>query len=421
MKKLGLCLVLFFSSCAHKQKPSHLLSLQLVDRNGQTETISQIERVKLYEKQNFDKPQSYEKILRVYSKNEQGKNPSLITTYHKNGQLFQKLQALDGRAYGTYEEYFENGRLRIKASVIEGTADITDLAQSTWVFDGACHVYYPSGHLEAIFGYDRGKKSGSATYFHENGLEKKKLHFIDDAACGQIQEFSDKGVLYLTYEFKNGSQTGPSSKYYESGGLAYEELWQNDTLIDGKYYNNQGVQISSISQGYGLKTLFDEEKPLTQLEYKKGRVCGKIIEYDSLGKIQSYYHIEDDVKTGEEGIFFEDSDQLKMLIDWHCDQISGIVKTFYKSGVLESQKTFSHNKKNGPLSCYYPDGSLMLLETYSQDRLVEGKYFKKSESEPASMVEDGTGCATLFDEWGGILKQVHYEKGKVVLNDDYCP
>lgn len=421
MKKITLCLVLLMSGCAHKQKPSHLLSLQLVDRNGQTETISQIERVKLYEKQNFDKPQSYEKILRVYSKNSHGKNPSLITTYHKNGQLFQKLEALDGRAFGLYQEYFENGFIRIKAQVIEGTADITDLAQSTWVFDGPCQVYYPTGDLEANFTYDKGKKTGLATYYHKNGHEKKRLFFIDDQADGTITEFSETGHLSLTYEFKNGIQTGPSYKYYHDGQIAFEETWLNDALIEGKYFNKQKQLVSNIDQGKGFKTLFDEQTPLTQLEYNKGKIEGKIIEYAPSGKIQAYYHMIDDQKQGEEGIYFEDSTQLKMLLDWHDDQITGIVKTFYKSGVLESQKSYSHNKKNGPLSCYYPDGSLMLLETYSQDRLLEGKYFKKGDREAFSCVEDGTGCTTLFDEWGGIYKQVYYEKGKVVLNDDYSP
>lgn len=421
MKKIILCLALFMSSCAHKQKPSHLLSLQLVDRNGQTETISQIERVKLYEKQNFDKPQSYEKILRVYSKNGQGKNPSLITTYHKNGQLFQKLEALDGRAFGSYEEYFENGFIRIKAHVIEGTADITDLAQSTWVFDGPCHVYYPSGDLEAIFTYDRGKKTGVATYYHKNGQEKKRLFFVDDNADGTIKEFSEQGQLTLSYEFKNGAQTGPSYKYYHNQALAFEETWLNDALVEGKYFNTEKQLVSEIHQGCGFKTLFDEQIPVTQLEYNKGKIAGKIVAYAPSGKIQSYYHLYENQKEGEEGIYFEDSDQLKMLIDWHNDQITGIVKTFYTSGSVESQKSYSHNKKNGPLSCYYPDGSLMLFETYSQDRLIEGKYFKKGDTDPASVVEDGTGCSTIFDEWGGIEKQVHYEKSKIVLNDDYSP
>lgn len=419
MKKYLICLLLLTASCNRKQPPSHLLSLQLVDRNGQTETISQIERVKIYEKQNFDKPQSYEKILRVYSKNEQGKNPSLITTYHKNGQLFQKLEALDGRAFGQYHEHFENGQIRIKASVIEGTADITDLAQSTWVFDGPCHVYYATGELEAIFNYDRGKKSGKAVYYHLNGKEKKILEFVDDLAEGQIQEYSEEGQLFLTYEFKKGSQTGTSRKFYTNGSVAFEETWLNDALINGTYYNTKQEIVSEIKNGYGIKTLFNESSILTSVEYAKGQIQGKITEYDALGKINCYYHIVENQKTGEEAIFFEDSNQIKMCIDWHQDEITGIVKTFYKSGILESQKTYSHNKKNGPLSCYYPDGSLMLLETYSQDRLIEGKYFKKGDTEPASTVDDGTGCATLFDEWGGINKQINYEKGKVVLIEDY--
>lgn len=417
MKKY-FALFLILASCSKTTPPSHLISLQMIDRNGQTETISQTERIKLLEKQDFSKPQPYEKILRVYSKNDEGKNPSVLTTYHKNGQLFQKLEALDGRAFGNYYEYYETGVLRILSKVIEGTADLTNLAQSSWVFDGPCTIYYPSGQIQAEFTYDRGKKTKEGRYYFANGALQKKIQFVDDLAEGLIEEFNPNQTISQTFTFLAGKQHGTSIKYHKDASCAFEENWENDRLIEGRYYDLKGALISEIKQGTGLKTLYEDHKITSNITYNKGTPEGKITFFDSQGFPVSSYHIKDNQKYGEETVYYEGTHVIKMQLDWQEDAISGLVKTFYKDGTLESQKTFSMNKKNGPATIFYPTGDLMMLETYSQDRLVEGKYYKKGDKQPSSSVEDGTGKVTFFDEWGAIKQEILYEKGKVVLEDD---
>jgi antitoxin component YwqK of YwqJK toxin-antitoxin module len=417
MKKY-LCILLLLSSCHKKPTESHLISLQMLDRNGQTETISQSHRVKLLEKQNFNQPQPYEKILRVFSKTEEGKNPSILTTYHKNGQLFQHLEAMDGRANGHYDEYYETGQIRIKASVIEGTADLTTLAQQSWVFDGPCQIFYPSGSLQASFIYDRGKKEGDAVYYYQEGPIHKKLYFINDLADGEIIEYYKDGQFFQSYTFKNGQQDGYATKYLPYGKIAYKEFWEKDFLLEATYFNSQEEKVSEIINGSGVKTLFEEDRLLTTLEYKDGKLEGKICLFDNKEFLTSSYHIFLNQKHGEEIVYYENSAFEKMRIDWQEDMISGLVKTFYNDGSLESQKSYSQNKKNGPSSIFYPGGHLMMLETYSQDRLIEGKYFKKGDSICSSQVENGTGVVSIFDEWGGIKQEIQYEKGKIVLAED---
>src|SRR3989339_1387660 len=94
-----LCILL--SSCASRSQSSKdptLVSIQVIDRNGFSETISTKDRLARYETTDFSQPQPYQKVLRVFSKNEEGKNPSIITSYHSNGHLWQYLEISNGRA-----------------------------------------------------------------------------------------------------------------------------------------------------------------------------------------------------------------------------------------------------------------------------------------------------------------------------------
>lgn len=418
MKKT-LLLALFLASCAqHVTKSPHIISMQMIDRNGQTETISQQHRIKVLEKQDYAKPQAYDKILRVYSKNQDGKNPSIITTYHKNGWLFQQLEAIDGRAHGSYKELYDTGAIKIDAHIIEGTADLTPLAQSTWVFDGLCRIYFPNGQLQAEFNYDRGKKEGKAYYYHENGQLQKEISFKDDLAEGDIYEYNKQGVLTHLYSFAKGMQHGESKAFKENGDLLFHETWQQDQLIQGSYYQKKGEIIASIQQGSGFKALYENERLTSLIEYKKGVIDGKVQDFDDSGRLRHIYHVCANQKHGEEIIYYDHSTTVKVSLSWQNDQISGIVKTYYSDGSLESQRTYHANKKNGPSSVFYPTGELMMLETYSQDRLVEGKYYKKGDNMPSSVVEEGTGCVKIFDEWGGVKQEIHYEKSKIVLPED---
>lgn len=393
------------------------MSLQMVDRNGQSETISVKQRLEQLEKLDFLKPQPYEKILRVYTKNASGKNPSILTTYHKNGQLYQHLQALDGRAFGEYKEYYDTGSLKIEACVIEGTADLSDLAQSSWVFDGPCHVYYPNGTKQAEFLYTKGKKTQQANYYHENGHLMRSCHFIDDLVDGEIIHFDPVGNILEIDRFVMGKQNGLSIAKYSTGEPLYEEFWKDDALIDAKYFSKTGDLLSEIHNGAGIKTVFMDGKKTSEISFHHGKVEGMIKEFDSFGNIKSFYHIKDDEKDGEEVIFYPYSSQKKVSINWSNDTISGLVKTYYKNGSIESQKTYLANKKNGPSTIFYEDGCIMMIETYQMDKLKEGQYFKKGEKFPHSTIDDGTGIATLFDEWGSIKQEILYEKGQIMNLD----
>ena len=123
---LTIGLLISLTGCGSQTKGSQerMTSIQIVDRNGFKETISSIDRLASYEKTNFLAPQPYDKVVRMFARNENGKTPAKLTTYHENSEPWQYLEVMNGRASGIYREWHSNGILRLDVRVIEGLGDL---------------------------------------------------------------------------------------------------------------------------------------------------------------------------------------------------------------------------------------------------------------------------------------------------------
>ena len=108
------------NAISHLKAPGQLTSINLVDKNGLSETISTQDRLKEYERVNFLSNQPYAKVLRVYARDHLGNTRTFLNTYHPNGQPKQYLKAVNNRAYGQYREWHPEGVLKLEAFVISG-------------------------------------------------------------------------------------------------------------------------------------------------------------------------------------------------------------------------------------------------------------------------------------------------------------
>lgn len=398
-----------------------LASINVLDRNGFSETICSQDRLKKFDNIDFLKPQPYQKVLRIYQRDEKGNICAFINSYYPNGQPRQYLEIVNNRAYGTYREWHQNGILKVDTFVIGGEPDIDMVSERSWLFDGISRAWDEEGHLVAEIPYSQGELQGVSYYYHPNGAPWKNIPCDKGAVHGVMEIYLDNGTLLQTAEYHLGQKQGRSVRYWHEGAIACEESYCNNLLKQGKYYDQKGKLLSSIEDGSGFRVLFGKENVNELHEFQKGIEEGEVKIFDIDGFLAKRYFTKNNLKDGEEIEYYSPKKaqgaelKPKLSIKWVEGRIHGIVKTWYPSGAQESQREMSQNKKNGILTGWYPDGHLMLAEVYENDKLLDGKYFMSGENSPISEVKEGKGTATLFDSSGNLLRKVNYFHSRPVL------
>jgi antitoxin component YwqK of YwqJK toxin-antitoxin module len=327
------------------------------------------------------------------------------------------------RAFGTYKEWHPNGALKIEATVIGGSADVIAGAQRDWIFDGTARVWDEQNRLLAEIPYQKGALEGVSLVYDSSGRLQSRSPYFQGSLEGELIEYYPNEKIRSKTTYQQGLKNGESFGFWENGEYCWKEKYQNGPLLEGRYYSNQGELICQVDGGFGFQAVFKNSRLEQLIECRRGQPEGIVRFYLPNGELKSIYHIKNGRKQGEEVQYFSSQENVddaskepipKLSIPWEADRISGIVKTWYNNGKLESQRELSRNKKTGSALGWYRDGSLMYMEEYEDDVLVKGQYFKKNQRDSISSVFNGNGTATLFDEQGVFLRKVQYVKGKPV-------
>lgn len=425
LKKLGVfalyfCLILSLCSakrCVRKVLP--LTTVHIVDRNGFAETISSKDRLSQFQNVDFLRSQPYQKVLLIYGRDSKGDVRSVTTTYYPNGNPKQFLEILNGRANGTYTEWHENGTMNITATVIGGVADLTTIAEKSWLFDGTNTVWDDNGNLIAQINYNQGILEGTAIYYHPCGTLWKKIPYAKDQINGTVEIYKSDGQLLTLTNYCDGCKEGKSIRYWECDKVAAEEFYCSGALIEGQYYDQEGLLISEVKQGMGYKVIYSKTGIKEFQEIQEGYVEGEVKIFEEDGALRRTYHLRGGIKHGEEIDYYQTQSskgiQAKLSFNWYEGKVQGIAKTWYPNGHLESQKEMANNKKNGLSTSWYKDGNLMMIEEYEEGKLIRGEYFKKGDRTPVSLITNGKGIATIFDAEGHFIQKITYQNSKAEL------
>lgn len=432
MKKLLLCLVLvalFVTGTSAKRsskkcKPLPLTSIHLVDRNGFSETISAKDRLQQMQNTDFLKPMPYQKVLRIFARDCKGNVRSVVTSYHENGNPKQLLEILNGRAYGMYQEWHENGSMRISTRVVGGTPDITQLAEQTWLFDGISQAWDEDGHPTAEIPYSQGELQGASLYYHPSGQIWKKVPYQKGQVDGTVEIYKDGGELLQQISYCQGNKNGTTLRYWNPTQVAAQEEYNKGLLENGQYYDKNGCLISEIKQGLGYRATFGKESVHELQQYQDGILEGEVKVFTQQGNLKRIYHIKNNLKHGEEIEYYDipitsisnneapPNPLPKLSFHWYDGKIHGATRTWYPNGNLESQREIANNKKHGVATVWYRDNNLMIIEEYEQGKLMRGEYYKKGERTPFTQINQGKGTASIFDAEGNFVQKINYTNGK---------
>lgn len=412
-------LFLLLVSCASRTvyyvEDQGLVSIHLVDREGLTEAISNEDRLKNFDEVDFLAPQPYQKVLRVFGRDCKGDSQSYITTYHTSGQIKQYLEVVNNRASGAYREWYLNGKIKVDATIIEGSADITRASEKTWLFEGPSKAYGENGGLIACINYCRGSLEGTSLYYHLNGALWKEIPYKNNLITGEVRIYLDSGQLLQTIHYDNGLKSGKSLRYWPDLSLSSDEYYEQGRLINGVYISQEGIVIAEVKQGNGYRAVFSKEALSELHEFHSGYSQGEVKTFNTSGTLSKIYHIKNDLKHGEELFYYpscEGNPKPKLSVSWYEGKIQGLVRSWYDNQAMESQREMSDNKRNGVATAWYRDGQLMMIEQYENDKLKKGDYYRKGYRQPLTQVINGEGTVTIFDSEGNYLRKIPYLNGQ---------
>lgn len=419
---LILCLLLYCTGCSNKTQSDTpiLTSINIIDRNGMSETLSSADRLKQYENVDFLSEQPYQKVLRIYSRDQRGDIHAFVTSYYPNGHPKQYLEIINNRAHGAYREWHANGTLKLETYVIGGEADINTAAEESWLFEGCSEVWDENGCLIANIPYCNGELQGIAVYYHPNGTVWKNIPYNKNHIEGTAEYFLDSGSLLQTVNYVQGIKVGPSKRFWNDCKVAADEIFCQGLLTTGRYYDSCGNLLAQIDEGNGFRALFGKESLSELQEYHNGVLDGQVKYFAANGVLVKSTHFKNELKEGEEIDYYPAAPgqvpRPKLSITWSAGVIQGIAKTWYPNGIQESQREMANNAKSGLLTAWYNNGKIMLIEEYDRNKLVKGEYFPLGEKIPISEINAGRGLATLYDAQGTFLRRVIYNNGKPLID-----
>jgi antitoxin component YwqK of YwqJK toxin-antitoxin module len=231
--------------------------------------------------------------------------------YYSTGHLKQEISFLQGEKHGTcmgyrsggvicWKEEYDKGLLRkaayydasqqLIANVEEGeglralfdgerVAEVQEIHEGK--VEGLIRRLDAEGGLSSQFTLKNGKKQGEEwIYFKrkETATEplqpKLLLTWDEDMLHGKVRSWYPTGQVQSEREMIRNKRSGPLLAWYRNGSIMLVEEYENDQLENGLYYRkNRKDPISSIVNGTGMATLYDEDGVLRhKVQYVKGKI-----------------------------------------------------------------------------------------------------------------------------------------------------
>lgn len=315
-----------------------------------------------------------------------------------NASFYRPLPLKTKGDYEFIEDYYMNGNIQMKGWSHK-TKESTFKGEVTW--------YFKNGNKSTVRNYKEGKFNGVHTIYYENGSVKSVGTYVDNKWEGEAKGYNEEGkLIYDVVYKKNKAYQGTtkcfltyekgefvSKKVYYEGSLqlAYEEIYNEDSVVSKIHFNRKGeiVQESFLENNSSMK-----------IEYYKSEKCGYV---EGVKRKQT---IKNGNIEGDEFFYDEEGNVIAKGVNKDNKPYDGTFIEVY-GGVY---KTYS--------TSIYKKGEKIKEDrvVYNQDGTLRSKMLYKKEKPYKGIELDGEG--NLISYKGGKLhgKQVtiNYKKEKYI-------
>ncbi|MCC6127814.1 MAG: toxin-antitoxin system YwqK family antitoxin [Chlamydiae bacterium] len=238
----------------------------------------------------------------------------------------------------------------------------------------------------------------SQKYIHKYGFDVSEDEWEERSQEGQVVTLLGNGVK-ITSSYENGQLHGPTTHtfphsqvvekimVYDAGSLLKETLcdrqgtpieekifefddrmiittwdehgvpltieeYDNDLLVEGKYYTPEHILEATVEAGFGERMKRDRSGSLLSRDIIENGLVTQRISYHPNGQIHTISHYQDYQLHGEQ-LKFTASGKPLMKLNWTTGVLDGL-KTVYRNGVKIAEVPYVAGQKHG-IEYHYDD------------------------------------------------------------------
>lgn len=315
-------------------------------------------------------------------------------SYHLNGNIESKGNFHNNETVGSWEFYFETGKLKMIGDLseenpksgmwkyffengeVQMTGQITDQKrEGEWQFffesgqlkekgrftnnkrEGTWHSYYEDGRQKTTTNYTYDK--GRCTEYYASGEKRAEGPKSGSRSSGLWKYFYQNGVIQAEGHYKAGKKIGDWTYFHKNGEVSARGSFDIDKASGNWTYYHENGEVSSKGEFQkgdksGHWSLFDSDGTLKgETNFKEG--VGQYVEYYSSGAIRMKGAIKRDKNNGKWQYFYESGE-----LEGECDFVEGKGTYFgyYRDGTLQTKGIIEDRKKTGKWELYKEDGRL---------------------------------------------------------------
>jgi len=318
----------------------------------------------------------------------QGRRSGYVTYWRDNGSSRESLR--DEKRHGEQRQ-LENGKLKSLALYTDG--------ERIWE-----KTYFPSGKLET---YSRKLTQGSAQLrLHEDDKVYSlscSAELKDDEVlrtrCGfagavTISIYDGTGKVSRIVTFKDGliqKEAAGDSTYARGSEVAYKngkKQGEERVLDKGGKLKVSITWAEDVKDGKELHYADDGKKVVSELLWKKGELQQLTERYlngntklqmihETPRKLQRRMYWDTGKLSGEGTLVLAASARPGLDYRGKAWLEEGVHKTYFESGLLESETSFHEGKRQGARKTWWENGKPQVVEEYVEDRRTKARSWDK--------------------------------------------
>lgn len=156
-----------------------------------------------------------------------------LLSYYQDGQIKEDKKYSDGHSHGMCLEYYPDGKLKEKKNYRLGE------------FNGEWIEYFSDGSIKIKKQYNKGKLHGQNLAYHAPAQLSEKSYYINDILSGEFSDFYQSGAPKSKGRYSKGEKTGTWTYYNENG--YYEQMRQQTYRVGARC--RDGSSSSATGRG----------------------------------------------------------------------------------------------------------------------------------------------------------------------------